>query len=580
MSILTTTTIGTFRKENEKKRSKFNRDKFKYYMEELNQSMGFKKLSINKCLSTAVSILKLSKFSERFPLREQGSDLNEALLDTMGVSPNMFYDLGNYLGLAFDENGRVLHITRKLSEHSIPFNLCTIGSFLSQICFNCDEILTKCFVENSTHMEMKLKFIKKNKKPISMFFSGKVLLIPSTQTKMFIGYSCIPDKRDSARDPFMFNTGFELWIDSNYEVIKSNSWLELLVEDAVKQFKAKNEPINLLALLHPDDMYIIKEVAEQAKQCGFFKVSCRIFDGENYLWLNAKGFPQTDDNGQPYSECYVWPFAYEDFKTGDMYLLEVKKLWSLKQKRGKVHKSFADQIDKTKEKEIELPIKEPSPPPPGHYSSQELPISILGKRHLSSSASSFSSSSDSFSSPKRLAMTPPRTPSPTIELDAAPPIIRPIFHRSSAFAAHSGATPTFVPVSGNVPIMRVAPVMCKIVKVERATPSLKEDLYPVEAVTKCFVKDTECCPPDAECYSTEALVKCYSSDPKPNETLPQQEIRRLMDLRNVIQELKSSNPELYTKFAEIMENDAESASVVEFLPLILKLQSSANNIFS
>lgn len=537
--------FGTYRKENEKKRSKCNRDKFKEYMGELNEAMGFKKLSINKCLSTAVSLLKLSKFIDRFPNQVEGT-----------VSPNMFYEVGNYLGLAFDENGRVLHITHKMSEHPLPFNMCHVGSFLNQICFNTDEILHKVFRQNSSHMEMKLKYSKKNKQPTSMFFRGKVMFNAASQVKMFIGYGFIQDKRDSIRDPFMFNSGFEVWIDSNYDVIKSHSWLELLLEESVKHQRAGR--VNLFSLLHPEDMGVIETCELQMKTQGFFKVSCRLYDGENYLWVTARGYPQKKGTPDAYAEVYVWPFAYEDFKTGDMYLVDVKKLWSKKQKRGKVYKAARAKSPM---------MMAPSPERASLDSSSDDFSEVLGKRSRSDGESSDGSDSCG-DSPKRLAIDCSQSVSSPESYEP----IRPIAKRVSAFQACRGA---FVPVAGHLPVLKL--------NYEHEQP-MKRKFEPVVMHSEFMnypsspeISSTGSRTPDSETQELHSPVFPPTMTVKQDileKSASQLNLGRLMQMNAVLKELKDTNVGLFHKFADVLDPSGkpEQEGLLTFLPLILKLQ--------
>lgn len=542
--------IGTYRKENEKKRSKCNRDKFKQYMEELNEAMGFKKLSINKCLSTAVSMMKLSKFTEKFPNQTKGT-----------VSPNIFYEVGNYLGLAFDENGRVLHITHKMSEHPLPFNMCNVGSFLNQICFNTDEILHKVFRQNSQHMEMKLKYSKKNKQPTSMFFRGKVMFHATSQVKMFIGYGFIQDKRDSIRDPFMFNSGFEVWINSNYDVIKSHSWLELLLEESLKHQRVGR--VNLFSLLHPDDMNVIETCEQQMKTQGFFKVSCRLYDGENYLWVTARGFPQKKGTPDSYAEVYVWPFAYEDFKTGDMYLVDVKKLWSKKQKRGKICKAAREKC----------PPMSQIPASPEHVAcletSSDAFSDILRKRPRSDGESSESSDSCG-ESPKRIAID---SCSSLGSPESYEPF-RPIPKRASAFQARRGA---FVPVAGSLPTLKLdrdQPAVER--KVRRIEPVVMQTEY-INYPASPEISSTGTRTPDSDTQELHSPVFSPTINIKEDtleKSASQFNLGRLMQMNAVFKELKETNAGLFHRFADVLDPSGkpEAEGLLSFLPLILQLQ--------
>lgn len=526
--------VGTFRKENEKKRSKCNRDKFKQYMEELNEAMGFKKLSINKCLSTAVSLLKLSKFCDRFPSENES------------ISPSMFYEVGNYLGLAFDENGRVLHITHKMSEHPLPFNMCQVGSFLNQICFNMEEIIHRVFIQGSPCMNMKLKYSKKNKQPTSMFFRGKVMFNTASQVKMFIGYGCIQDKRDTIRDPFMFNTGFEVWIDSNYDVIKSHSWLELLLEENVKHQRLGR--INLFSLLHPDDINIIEQCELQMKNQGFFKVSCRVYDGENYLWVTARGYPQKKGTPDRYAEVYVWPFAYEDFKTGDMYLVDVKKLWSKKQKRGKIFKAAREKFSMT------------NLASPEHLENSGDELMLSRKRPRSDGESSASESCGE--SPKRMAVDYGMS-SPDASVHDP---IRPTPKRLSAFQSRSGA---FVPVAGCLPIIKPADdVQERLVRLEPMIIKSSDYLtYPASPEVSSSGSRT----PDSETHGPRSPDPSLQ-DESLDKSSSHNDIVRLMQMNAVFKELKDTNVGLFHKFADVMDPGTQSDGLLSLIPLMLKLQ--------
>ena len=534
-----TKTRGTFRRENEKKRSKCNRDKFKQYMCELNECMGFKKLSINKCLSTAVSLMKLSLFSEMF------SDQ-----DSHQGPSSLLYEVGSYLGLAFDEDGRILHVTQKISEHPLPFNMAHIGSFLTQICFNTPQILDKVFKHNSKHMEMKLKYSKKNKQPTSVFFSGKVLLNEVSKMKIFIGYACIPDRRDMLRDPFMFNTGLEVWINSNYDIIKSHSWLDLLLEDSLRHLKGK--PLSLLSLLHPDDLGVIEESERQMACSGFFKVSCRVYTGENYLWLAARGYPQDDR-----AEIHVWPFASESIEGGEISLLDGKKLWTKRQKRVK------------KDKIRNVTISSESPESDGGYEGgvnvdtldSAADVFAVGVKRSRSEDESSCDGSERFS-PKKMVLSNDDVISPEpLNGDVLPTKTSPFTtSRTSAFevrSSHNNTSPTFIPVTGSIPVVCVKPMPCKVARME-----------PVVKRTEFLAKPSD----DWIKQSPEIISPEPRKMVKPEEVSVSQ-IERLVKMNTVLSQLRTTNPALYTEFAGVL--DVESGSddkVLKMLPLIIKLQ--------
>ena len=544
--------VGIYRKENEKKRSKCNRDKFKLYMEELNEAMGFKKLSINKCLSTAVSVMKLSKFSDKFPEQSEGS-----------LAPSLFYEVGNYLGLAFDENGRVLHISHKLADLPLPFNMCHVGSFLHQICFNTDQILGQVFGKQCPFMEMKLKYSKKNKQPTTMFFRGKVLFNPALQIRIFIGYGFIQDKRDAIRDPFMFNSGLEVWIDSKYDVIKSHSWLELLLEDSLKYQAQQGERINLFSLLHPEDLGVINICEEQMKTQGFFKISCRLYDGENYLWVTARGFPQKRGT-ERYAEVYVWPFAYEDFKTGDMFLLDVKKLWSKKQKRVKIHKTIRS--DTTSLNSSLMPAINHEPPAQEIITTE---FSDMPRKRPRSDGESSEASESCGESPKRMALD--RRSSLSSPEPYRP--LKPFPKRVSAFEARKGK---FVPVTGSLPLLKqnVEKFVEKKVRIEPVvmhTDYVNHPASPEISSSGSRTPDSEPQEPHSPTFPPTMTLKKNTPD---DLSASQFNISRLMQMNAVFKELKETNAGLFYKFADVLDPNKkpEADGLLSFLPLILQLQ--------
>ena len=525
-------TRGTYRRENEKKRSKCNRDKFKQYMCELNECMGFKKLSINKCLSTAVSLMKLSLFTETFT--EQLQQVHSSLV----------YEVGSYLGLVFDEDGRILHVTEKVSEHPLPFNMANIGSFLTQICFNSPQILEKVFKQNSTHMEMKLKYSKKNKQPTSVFFKGKVLLNKMSNMKIFIGYACIADKKDIVRDPFMFNTGLEVWINSNYDVIKSHSWLDLLLEDSLRHLKDK--PLSLLSLLHPDDLGVIKESEQQIQSSGYFKVSCRVFTGENYLWLTARGYPQ-----DTHAEIYVWPFASESIEGGDMTLLDGKKLWNSRQKRFNKSKSrhvtlengdtddtvadaFAAGV-KRSHSESSCGVKrshsesssesEKLSPKKVALSSDvyvdievDVKVAVCKDEYdrnvaVTSALCSTMTSPDCLSQDKSV-LSLDSTSQDSISPAPSTQIYSPRLSAFEVRSSYNKSSPTFVPVTGNIPVLCVKPIPCKVARVE---PLLKRTEY----ICTDWVKNSSIVSPEQNniIVGTDWIKENITVSPEQNNTI-------------------------------------------------------------
>eukprot|EP00116_Pleurobrachia_bachei_P006428 sb/3466690/ len=154
----------------------------------------------------------------------------------------------------------------------------------------------------------------------------------------------------------MFNTGFEIWINRECEIIKSHSWLDMLLEDALSPLRGS--PVSLLALLHPDDLPVLDQMESQAKRNGFFSCTFRLYDGDSYLLVQARGYPMRTEHGVKYSETYIWPVGYEDYKTDDLYIVDVKKMWRQKQKKNMLKKGITGApapylISSTKQQEEE-----------------------------------------------------------------------------------------------------------------------------------------------------------------------------------------------------------------------------------
>jgi len=384
------------------------------------------------------------------------------------------------------------------------------------------------------------------------------MLNAASQIKMFIGYGFIQDKRDTIRDPFMFNSGFEVWIDSNYEVIKSHSWLELLLEEGLRHQKVGH--INLFSLLHPDDLGVIEDCEHQMKEQGFFKISCRLYDGENYLWVTARGYPQKRGTPDRYAEVYVWPFAYEDFKTGDMYLVDVKKLWSKKQKRGKVFKAAREKYS----------LMNQSTEGPEHHcldtsSSSDESSDMLRKRPRSDGESSESSESCD-ESPKRLAID---SGSSVSSPEPCEPF-RPIPKRVSAFQARKG---TFVPVAGSLPVLipqHEHPVEKRI----RVEPVVMHTTEYINFPASPEISSTGSRTPDSEPQELQSPVFPPFQDGDLEKSLPQFNISRLMQMNAVFKELKETNVGLFHRFADVLDPSGkpDAVGLLNFLPLILQLQ--------
>lgn len=315
-----------------KEKVKRTRESVKEVIEELTRLLGHKATTKYKCLTRmtrfkslamALAIMKL----DRFCVYYSPPKTPNPRVKLINIRPELFYDAGNYLGLSFDENGRILHLTkRESSELGYPFSIiCGVGCPISKICYNWEYILKHVFTNNTTST---CTFIMKliNKQRTHMFFDGKLFVDTKTGSKMFLGFSFVEHHKGyCVQDPFVLHSGFEVWVNKEYNIIKNHPWLEHLL----KHVKYYGE-LSLFSLIHPDELSLIEKCTKEAQTKGQFKTCCRIFDGKNYLWVNVRGYPTTLDRGKVIVHMFVWPFAYESPDTEEMTMINLAKLWTKK----------------------------------------------------------------------------------------------------------------------------------------------------------------------------------------------------------------------------------------------------------
>ena len=507
-------------RETEKFRSKCNRAQFKSIIEELNAFLGFRRMTINKCLSTAVSVFKLNKLNPFMKICQNGT-LNHTLISHVMPS-GVFYDIGNYLALVFDANGSILHISKRQTDHGLPFNLCNCGSSMNQICHNMRDILQDVFEEGRPHFQMRLKYCKKDKQAAVMPFQGRILTDPESQTKIFMGFGYIGDKRDTTRDPFMFHTGCEVHLDLDFNVIKCHQWLDYLLEGAVRINQGKG-PLNIMSMLHHDDLVLIDDGMQSIRDKGRFRSSCRLFDGTNYLYVHFSIIPAYKDKTKlSHFVAYVWPFGYENAKSGEVNLIDLKMLWLQKHqmvKKMKVQKSAGS--------------NDYSSPP------RSTPINGVRKIKVSSSPSPPINAplipiqiSNQASSPRSLFI-----PNPTNNLNLS---VKTVNGQSIQMHANSAFSRV-----RNLPVKVVMPQA-----IETQTPD-----SPVKKI-KLDHDQTPIVSPIRHSFGTNP----------PSHIA--EHVEDVVNLYNVMVEVKSKSPDIYDKLAAAMNKP----EIAKFLPFVMSLQ--------
>ena len=344
--------ISKARKESEKNRSKTNRDEFKSIIGELNRCLGDTKMSTNKCLSTAISVIKLGKF---FNCKSLGAVMEDDDENCFMSSPevleelhsdipiDLFMSTTNWIGIGFEETGKILYVSQGFKD-SFKFDECIIGCQLQTICYNADEVLRRVFIEDKLSFLFHVKSQRRReKKVISIYIDGK--LLEADDIKMFLGYGYGRAKMDSHDDiiiknPMFLYSGCEAWISSDYQVIQGHPYLDMLVNLEVGS-NSPNSSVDVFAYLHPDDIIALQKSQKMISKKGYSRGVCRVLTREKvrrYLYLAYKAYAyikvESDTQIETFYVCYVWPFAYssdtQSYIEGGMQFIDFNKLWDSK----------------------------------------------------------------------------------------------------------------------------------------------------------------------------------------------------------------------------------------------------------
>ena len=119
-------------KNAEKARAKRNRENFKDIIHDLSKCVGNDNLSINKCLSTAVSIFKLDKF---YPSGNYST--SKELVTYASAKPSLAKEFSHLLlavdcfGLGFNEKGTIIYASPNFKS-TVGYKDCVLGESLGR----------------------------------------------------------------------------------------------------------------------------------------------------------------------------------------------------------------------------------------------------------------------------------------------------------------------------------------------------------------------------------------------------------------------------------------------------------------
>lgn len=222
------------KKEDEKTRSKTNRQHFKSLLGELNNCVSDTTLNNNSTLEIAVAVSKLNAFyNDLTPLK------TSEILDV-----DHFLKIKNSIGIGFIQSGVILYATEQLSEYFKDIRY-LIGCPMNKIIYNSAEVIKQVFVNKQTNFLLQMKRNYRSKKSLDIFITGK-LMENSAGEQMLLGYSKIK--------PFAMYKNLPLAVTGCYmvgslslEIVKGHPYIDYLLNSKMKGTCSTMYP-------HPDDM--------------------------------------------------------------------------------------------------------------------------------------------------------------------------------------------------------------------------------------------------------------------------------------------------------------------------------------
>ena len=232
------TTIKAIRKkEDEKLRSKANRQHFKSLIEQLNNCVSDTKLNKNSTLEIAVALVKLDTFYNPKQISAKATTYKNNL------DVNQFLNITNSVGIGFLKSGIIMYATEQLQSYFKEIkNL--IGSHLSKISYNSEDIIKRVWVDNQTSFCIQVKGNYKAKSAFDICINGKRMYSSRCET-MFLGYSKIKPFT-MFKNPSLAMTGCYQVTNLDLHLVKSHPYIDYLLNNEMSGTPSAMWP-------HPDD---------------------------------------------------------------------------------------------------------------------------------------------------------------------------------------------------------------------------------------------------------------------------------------------------------------------------------------
>ena len=308
------------KKEDEKVRSKANRQHFKGLIEQLNSCVSNTKLNKNSTLETAVAMVKLDSFYNPNQISEKMANRKRRLIDV-----NHFLNITNSVGLGFLKSGVIVYATEQLISYFKEIkNL--IGTHLSKICYNSEDIIRRVWVENHRSFLVQVKGNYKAKSAFDICITGKQMCSTRSET-MFLGYSKSQVKPFHVlKNPSLAVTGCYMITSLALSVIKGHPYIDYITNTQMSGTASAMYP-------HPEDMAVAPMAFQELRRTGFVETNTRLLRKESdggHRWIHCIITMTTFRNDATNEEqigSLVWPYAIskdgKHFTENDMEMLNM-----------------------------------------------------------------------------------------------------------------------------------------------------------------------------------------------------------------------------------------------------------------